>query len=151
MTRRRSPIALLCALAALLVLPAHAAAQDLTPPSNDTVLAPSGWLTSPYVVTLVGSDPDTGIQTMQWRLNGSADTDALNNTQITITDNGTHNFETRAINGDGVTILLVEQNVRQALTLAHRGCVLESGRMVLEGPARDLLGDERLKRAYLGL
>jgi branched-chain amino acid transport system ATP-binding protein len=57
----------------------------------------------------------------------------------------------RAINGDGVTILLVEQNVRQALTLAHRACVLESGRMVLEGPAQDLLGDERLKRAYLGL
>jgi branched-chain amino acid transport system ATP-binding protein len=61
-------------------------------------------------------------------------------------------FDTvRAINGDGVTILLVEQNVRQALTLAHRACVLENGRMVLEGPARDLLGDERLKRAYLGL
>jgi branched-chain amino acid transport system ATP-binding protein len=61
-------------------------------------------------------------------------------------------FDTvRAINGDGVTILLVEQNVRQALTLAHRACVLESGRMVLEGPAGDLLGDERLKRAYLGL
>ena len=61
-------------------------------------------------------------------------------------------FDTvRTINGDGVTILLVEQNVRQALTLAHRACVLESGRMVLEGPARDLLGDERLKRAYLGL
>jgi branched-chain amino acid transport system ATP-binding protein len=61
-------------------------------------------------------------------------------------------FDTvRAINGDGVTILLVEQNVRQALTLAHRACVLESGRMVLEGPAQDLLGDERLKRAYLGL
>ena len=61
-------------------------------------------------------------------------------------------FDTvRAINGDGVTILLVEQNVRQALTLAHRACVLESGQMVLEGPARDLLGDERLKRAYLGL
>jgi len=61
-------------------------------------------------------------------------------------------FDTvRAINGDGVTVLLVEQNVRQALTLAHRGCVLESGRMVLEGRARDLLGDERLKRAYLGL
>ena len=46
----------------------------------------------------------------------------------------------------GVTILLVEQNVRQALTLAHRACVLESGRMVLEGPARELLGDERLKQ-----
>ena len=61
-------------------------------------------------------------------------------------------FETvRTINGQGVTILLVEQNVRQALTLAHRACVLESGRLVLEGPARDLLGDDRLKRAYLGL
>ena len=61
-------------------------------------------------------------------------------------------FDTvRAINGDGVTVLLVEQNVRQALTLAHRACVLESGRMVLEGPAHGLLGDDRLKRAYLGL
>ncbi len=61
-------------------------------------------------------------------------------------------FETvRTINTDGVTILLVEQNVRQALILAHRACVLESGRLVLDGPARELLGDERLKRAYLGL
>lgn len=61
-------------------------------------------------------------------------------------------FETvRTINADGVTVLLVEQNVRQALTLAHRACVLESGRLVLDGPARDLLGDERLKRAYLGM
>jgi branched-chain amino acid transport system ATP-binding protein len=61
-------------------------------------------------------------------------------------------FETvRTINADGVTVLLVEQNVRQALTIAHRACVLESGRLVLDGPARDLLGDERLKRAYLGL
>jgi branched-chain amino acid transport system ATP-binding protein len=61
-------------------------------------------------------------------------------------------FETvRTINADGMTVLLVEQNVRQALTVAHRACVLESGRLVLDGPARDLLGDERLKRAYLGL
>ena len=61
-------------------------------------------------------------------------------------------FETvRAINAEGVTVLLVEQNVRQALTLAHRACVLESGKLVLQGPARELLGDERLKRAYLGL
>jgi branched-chain amino acid transport system ATP-binding protein len=57
----------------------------------------------------------------------------------------------QAINRDGVTILLVEQNVRQALTVADRACVLENGRLVLDGPARDLLGDERLKRAYLGL
>ena len=61
-------------------------------------------------------------------------------------------FETvRTINADGVTVLLVEQNVRQALTLAHRAGVLESGRLVLDGPARELLGDDRLKRAYLVL
>src|SRR2546422_3420446 len=61
-------------------------------------------------------------------------------------------FETvRAINADGVTVLLVEQNVRQALTLAHRACVLESGKLVLEGRAREPLGDERLKRADFGL
>jgi len=61
-------------------------------------------------------------------------------------------FETvAAINRDGVTILLVEQNVRRALALAHRASALENGRVVLAGPARELLGDERLKRAYLGL
>ncbi len=61
-------------------------------------------------------------------------------------------FETvRTINADGVTVLLVEQNVRQALTLATRACVLESGTLVLQGAGRELLGDERLKRAYLGL
>jgi branched-chain amino acid transport system ATP-binding protein len=61
-------------------------------------------------------------------------------------------FETvRAINATGVTVMLVEQNVRQALSVADRACVLESGKLVLAGPARDLLGDERLKRAYLGL
>ncbi len=61
-------------------------------------------------------------------------------------------FETvRTINADGVTVLLVEQNVRQALTLATRACVLESGKLVLEGAGHELLGDERLKRAYLGM
>jgi branched-chain amino acid transport system ATP-binding protein len=61
-------------------------------------------------------------------------------------------FETiAAINGRGVTVLLVEQNVRHALKLAHRGYVLENGRVVLEGSGKDLLGDERLKKAYLGL
>jgi len=61
-------------------------------------------------------------------------------------------FETvAAINREGVTILLVEQNVRKALALAHRACVLENGRAALAGPARDLLADERLKKAYLGL
>jgi branched-chain amino acid transport system ATP-binding protein len=61
-------------------------------------------------------------------------------------------FETvRTINADGMTILLVEQNVRQALTLAERAAVLESGHLVLTGPAPTLLTDDRLKRAYLGL
>jgi len=61
-------------------------------------------------------------------------------------------FETVAgINRDGVTILLVEQNVLRALALAHRAVALENGRVVLEGPARELLADERLKKAYLGL
>jgi len=61
-------------------------------------------------------------------------------------------FETvAAINRSGVTILLVEQNVRRALALAHRACVLENGRLVLAGAARDLAADERLKKAYLGL
>ena len=61
-------------------------------------------------------------------------------------------FDTvRRINADGVTVLLVEQNVRQALTLATHACVLESGKLVLDGAGRELLGDERLKRAYLGL
>jgi len=61
-------------------------------------------------------------------------------------------FETVAtINRAGVTILLVEQNVRRALALAHRACVLENGRLVLAGAARDLAADDRLKKAYLGL
>ena len=61
-------------------------------------------------------------------------------------------FETvAAINRDGVTVLLVEQNVRRALALAHRAVALENGRVVLSGPARELLADDRLKKAYLGM
>ena len=60
-------------------------------------------------------------------------------------------FETiRAINAQGVTILLVEQNALMALAIADHGYVLESGRIVLDGPGRDLIGDERVRRAYLG-
>lgn len=54
------------------------------------------------------------------------------------------------INRTGTTILLVEQNVRHALTLAHRGYVMENGRIVLEGPGQGLLDHGHLKRAYLG-
>ena len=50
----------------------------------------------------------------------------------------------------GMTILLVEQNARAALQIADRGYVLENGRVVLDGPAADLLADQDVKRAYLG-
>ena len=51
----------------------------------------------------------------------------------------------------GVSIVLVEQNARLALGLAHRGYVIEVGKIVLEGKAKDLSQDERVKTAYLGL
>jgi branched-chain amino acid transport system ATP-binding protein len=51
---------------------------------------------------------------------------------------------------DGVTVLLVEQNAAEALRLAHRAYVLETGRVVLEGKASDLLQHERVREAYLG-
>ena len=57
----------------------------------------------------------------------------------------------REINSQGVTVLLVEQNVHQGLQIAHRAYVLETGRIVREGPARDLLTDPAIKEAYLGL
>jgi branched-chain amino acid transport system ATP-binding protein len=60
-------------------------------------------------------------------------------------------FETiQAINAQGVTILLVEQNALMALTIADHGYVLESGEIVLSGAGRDLIDDERVRRAYLG-
>ena len=52
---------------------------------------------------------------------------------------------------EGVTILLSEQNVTQALKLASRGYVLENGRIVLNGPIQELLENDYVKRAYLGL
>ncbi len=55
------------------------------------------------------------------------------------------------INRAGVTVLLVEQNTRQALALAGRGYVLENGRVVLSGAGRDLLDNEHVQRAYLGM
>jgi branched-chain amino acid transport system ATP-binding protein len=60
-------------------------------------------------------------------------------------------FDTvREINKSGVTILLVEQNARAALKLATTGYVLETGAIVLSGPAGQLLADERVRKAYLG-
>lgn len=60
-------------------------------------------------------------------------------------------FQTvRDINASGTTILLVEQNARQALKLANRGYVLETGRLTLAGPASELMDDPSVKAAYLG-
>jgi branched-chain amino acid transport system ATP-binding protein len=56
----------------------------------------------------------------------------------------------RTINGEGLTIFLVEQNVRQALKIASRGYVVESGRIVLAGPSAELLDDPKVAAAYLG-
>jgi branched-chain amino acid transport system ATP-binding protein len=56
-----------------------------------------------------------------------------------------------AINRDGTTVLLVEQNTRQALALSRRGYVLENGRVALVGSGAELLGNEHVKRAYLGM
>ncbi len=56
----------------------------------------------------------------------------------------------RDINNEGVTILLVEQNARAALSLSGRGYVLEGGRIMVQGAGSDLLGNEQVKKAYLG-
>ena len=56
-----------------------------------------------------------------------------------------------ALNREGLTILLLEQNVRSALEVSNRGYVLENGRLVLEGPSQVLLDDPRVQASYLGL
>ncbi len=57
----------------------------------------------------------------------------------------------KKLNSEGMTILLVEQNAVGALNISHYGYVLETGNIVLEGPAKDLLKNEQVKKAYLGL
>ena len=62
-----------------------------------------------------------------------------------------HTFEVlRRINETGVAILFIEQNVQTALGLAERGYILESGRLVLEGRAGELLGSDEVKQIFLG-
>jgi len=56
----------------------------------------------------------------------------------------------KSINGEGLTIFLVEQNVRQALKIAHRAYVLENGRVALQGSGAELLNEPRVQEAYLG-
>jgi branched-chain amino acid transport system ATP-binding protein len=57
----------------------------------------------------------------------------------------------KTINEMGTTVFLSEQNANMALMITHRGYVLETGRLVLEGLSRDLLNDEKVKKAYLGM
>jgi len=56
----------------------------------------------------------------------------------------------REINSQGTTVLLVEQNALQALSIAHRAYVLQTGRVVLTGPAKDVMSNETVRKAYLG-
>jgi branched-chain amino acid transport system ATP-binding protein len=57
----------------------------------------------------------------------------------------------RAINDEGVTILLVEQNIHDSLNMANRGYILEEGKIILEGKSRELLSNSHIKEVYLGL
>ena len=57
----------------------------------------------------------------------------------------------RTINDEGVTVLLVEQNIHDSLNVADRGYVLEEGRIILEGTSRELLSNSHIKEVYLGL
>ncbi|MBP2668141.1 MAG: transporter ATP-binding protein [Deltaproteobacteria bacterium] len=57
----------------------------------------------------------------------------------------------KRINREGVTVMLVEQNVRQTLAMCDRAYVLENGRVVLEGTGKDLTNDPHVKEAYLGI
>ena len=56
----------------------------------------------------------------------------------------------KSVSAGGTTVLLVEQNAKKALSIADRAYVLETGRIVLEGNAKDLLNDDSIKKAYLG-
>ena len=56
----------------------------------------------------------------------------------------------QAVNAQGVTVFLVEQNARQALQLAHRAYILEQGRVVGTGGGKELLNDDQVRQAYLG-
>ena len=57
----------------------------------------------------------------------------------------------KRINGEGTTVLIVEQNVKQTLIVANRGYVLETGKITNQGTGEALLADEHVKTAYLGV
>jgi branched-chain amino acid transport system ATP-binding protein len=54
------------------------------------------------------------------------------------------------INSQGIPVLLVEQNALKALAIAHRGYVIQTGKIVLAGTGRELLGNDMVRKAYLG-
>lgn len=56
----------------------------------------------------------------------------------------------KTINKEGTTVLLIEQNAKAALEVADYGYVLETGRIILEGKGKELLADDRVRKAYLG-
>jgi Bacterial Ig-like domain len=116
MTCRRSLIALLSAIIALLGVPAIASAQatgctgtdpvpsggpDVTPPTNTTSTAGPGWYTAPYVVTLHGTDAESGLAGMQWCLNHGTMNDALDGDDVTIASSGVYALDTRAVDNEG--------------------------------------------------
>jgi branched-chain amino acid transport system ATP-binding protein len=57
----------------------------------------------------------------------------------------------RKLKQEGITVLLVEQNVREALDLSERGYILQTGRIVGEGTGKELLESERIREAFLGI
>jgi branched-chain amino acid transport system ATP-binding protein len=62
-----------------------------------------------------------------------------------------HIFEViKEISGQGTTILLVEQNAHIALSIAHRGYVMETGKITIEDKAQNLLNEDSIRKAYLG-
>ena len=56
----------------------------------------------------------------------------------------------RKVSESGTTVLLVEQNARKALSIANRAYVMETGRIILSGPAEEMLHNEQVQKAYLG-
>jgi len=56
----------------------------------------------------------------------------------------------QSINREGMTVLLIEQNAWQALNIAHRGYVLETGCVSITGPAAELMNNDHIRKAYLG-
>lgn len=85
----------------------------------------------------------------------------MSNPQILMLDEPSHGLApilvdevldtVRRLKGEGITILLVEQNVREALDLADRGYVMQTGRIVAEGPGEELLQSDMFRTAFLGI